>query len=274
MRAKKTLFQSHAELDQLLHRLGLSTFREHYQNLAEASEKSSQSHLAFLHDLCVRESEHRDHIRQMRLLKSAKLPRHKVLSDFAINRIPGLSPALIHRLSEGDFMDRPENILIFGNPGTGKTHLAIALAREWCLMGRRILFKGASQIVEELLQAQENKGLQRFMKQLDRFDCLIIDDISYVPFKREETDVLFQLINQRYEKRSLLITSNLAFSQWKSIFQDEMATAALIDRLVHHAEILELNAPSYRAEKAQNRNKISVLKPSDAKSLSAQASTA
>lgn len=259
MRSKKILFQSHGELDQLLHRLGLSTFREHYQSLAENWEKSGQSHVAFLHALCVRENEHRDHNRRERLLKSAKLPRHKVLSDFKINRIPGLSPALIHRLATGDFMDTPENLLIFGNPGTGKSHLSIALAREWCLMGRRVLFKGASQIVEELRQAQEKKELHRFMKQLDHFDCLIIDDISYVPFQREETDVLFQLINQRYEKRSLLITSNLAFSQWKSIFKDEMATTALIDRLVHHAEILELNAPSYRAEKAQNRKKDSAV---------------
>jgi DNA replication protein DnaC len=114
------------------------------------------------------------------VLKSAKLPRHKVLSDFKINRIPGLSPALIHRLATGDFMDTPENLLIFGNPGTGKSHLSIALAREWCLMGRRVLFKGASQIVEELRQAQEKKELHRFMKQLDHFDCLIIDDICYV----------------------------------------------------------------------------------------------
>ncbi len=122
-------------------------------------------------------------------------------------------------------------------------------------MGRRILFKGASQLVEELRQAQKNKGLHKFMKQLDRVECIIIDDISYIPFQRDETNLLFQLINERYEKRSLLVTSNLAFSQWKSIFPDEMATVALIDRLVHHAEILELNAPSYRAQKANMRKK-------------------
>jgi len=256
---KKSLFGSHGELDQLLHRLGLSTFRNRTQPLAEEFERRGASHLAFLHELCVRESEHRDQVKRERLIRASKLPRHKLLSDFTINRIPGLSPALIDRLATGDFMDKPENILIFGNPGTGKTHLSIGLAREWCLMGRKVLFKGAAQLVEELRQAQNNTGLHRFMTQLDRVECLIIDDISYIPFQREETDVLFQLINHRYERKSLLITSNLAFSQWKTIFHDEMATTALIDRLVHHAEILELNAPSYRAEIAKGRKK-SVLK--------------
>jgi len=174
---KASTFPSYADLDQLLHRLGLSAFIQNYQGLAEGGKTP----IEFLHTLCVLESERRDQVRQEHLIRSAKLPRHKLLSDFKINRIPDLSPALIQRLSTGDFMDVPENILIFGNPGTGKTHLAIALAREWCLMGRRVLFKTASQLVEELRNAQENKGLHRFMKQLDRLDCLMIDDISYIP---------------------------------------------------------------------------------------------
>jgi len=251
-----SLFRAHGELDQLLHRLGLSTFHDRYQTLAQTFTLPNQSPVEFLYNLCVQENEHRDHIRRERLIKSAKLRRHKILKDFEINRVPGLSPALIDRLATGEFMDKAENVLIFGNPRTGKTHLAIGLAREWCLMGRRVLFKGASQLVEELRQSQKKQELHRFIKQLDRIECLIIDDISYLPFQKEEIDVLFQLINERYERRSLLITSNLVFSQWKSIFHDEMTTAAVIDRLVHHAEILELNATSYRAEKAKIRNKL------------------
>lgn len=249
-------FTSHAELDQLLYRLNLSTFRSCYQEMAERHEKEKRSHVSFLYDLCAHESEYRDHVRQERLLKAAKLPRHKLLTDFEMHRIKGLSPALVERLAMGDFMDQGHNILIFGNPGTGKTHLSIALAREWCLGGRKVLFKTASQLVEDLLIAESNQALHSLIKQMDRLDCLMIDDISYAPFGRPQMNVLFQLINQRYERRSLLVTSNLAFSKWKDIFPDEMATTALIDRLVHHAEILTLNAPSYRTEQAlRQKNK-------------------
>lgn len=202
------------------------------------------------------EVDRRDQERLDRLLKAAKLPLNKMLRHFETHRISGLSPALIELLATGEFIDRSENILIFGNPGTGKTHLSIGLAREWCMHGRRILFVSASQLIQDLRSAQSRNQLHQFIKRLDRVECLLIDDISYIPLQREDTDCLFQLISERYERRSTLITSNLAFSGWGKIFKDEMTTAAVIDRLVHHCEILQLNAPSYRAEAAAQKRMV------------------
>ncbi len=152
-------------------------------------------------------------------------------------------------------MDNYENILIFGNPGTGKTHLCIAFAQEWCPLGRKVLFFTAANLVQQLLQAKQTLQLEQLIKKLDRYEVLIIDDISYVPFERHETDVLFTLLSARYETRSVVITSNQPFAKWNTIFKDEMTTSAAIDRLVHHSTILELNTESYRVHSAQASKK-------------------
>ena len=240
----------HLELESDLKCLGLKTFIDNYQSVAQQCDKKGHTNVRYLQELCLYEVEKRNQNRLERLLKEAKLPRNKLLVDFDIGRIPGLSPALIERLASGEFMDRTENILIFGNPGTGKSHLSIALARQWCLLGHHVLFTTASKLVQELRSAQMHNQLHTLIKKLARIECLLIDDISYVQMQREDTDCLFQLLSERYEQSSTLITSNIMFSQWKSIFKDEMTTAAVIDRLIHHCEILELNAPSYRTQKA------------------------
>lgn len=242
-----------APLSELLTFLSLKAFADHYLSVAEALEKQGKTHVDYLKELALREAERRTNVRLERLLKQAKLPRTKVLSDFEIGRIHGLSPALIQRLASGHFIDMHENILIFGNPGTGKTHLGIALAREWSFLGRRVLFTTASQLVQELKIAQRDLKLHQAIKKFDAFEVLVIDDISYIPLERNDTDVLFQLLADRYETRSIVITSNLPFSKWGQIFKDDMTTAAAIDRLVHHAEILELNADSYRIKTAQDK---------------------
>jgi DNA replication protein DnaC len=242
------------DLGQLLTSINLKAFAEHYQSYGEANDGKT-SPVDYLAELTSLEIERRSNERLQKLVQNAKLPRNKLLKDFEVNHIKGLSGALIQRLATGAFMEDATNIIIFGTPGTGKTHLSIALAREWCLTGRRVLFLTAAKVLEELKVAHSQNKLHNYLQRLDKFECLLIDDISYVPMQREDADLLFQLISERYEKRSLLITSNVPFGKWSEIFKDEMTTAAAVDRLVHHSEILELNTKSYRAQKAMKKVK-------------------
>lgn len=237
-------------LEQQLRQLLLPTFIKRHIELATLCESQQKNHLQYLSLLAQEEVEHRQRQRIDRLLKEARLPRNKHLADFQAKHIPGLSMTLLQTLAQGDFMERYENVLIFGNPGTGKTHLSIALAREWCLQGHRVYYTSAAALVQQLLQAKQQLKLTQLIKRFDRYEVLLIDDISYIPYERSETDVLFQLLAERYEMRSTLITSNLPFIKWETLFKDEMTTAATIDRLVHHSVILELNAESYRMNHA------------------------
>jgi len=249
----QTLPQISNNLSVRLEALNLLAMLSVYQDLASKITNAKQSPLDYLEELTRIELEQRNQKHIQYLLKSAKLPRDKLLIDFDITRIPALTSGLIQNLSSGDFIDRQENLLIFGNPGTGKSHLSIALTREWCLQGRKCLYITAASLVQDLLVAKNKMALSNFIKKLDRFEVLIIDDISYIPYERAESDVLFVLLAQRYEQRSVVITSNLVFSGWSQIFKDEMSTNAAIDRLVHHSTILELNSESYRIKAAKDK---------------------
>jgi DNA replication protein DnaC len=157
----------------------------------------------------------------------------------------------LRTLLSGDFVDRRENILVFGPPGSGKTHSLCALAQELVRTGRRFLFTTTALLVQELLAAKRDLKLKALFKRLARWEALILDDLGYVQQSREEMEVLFTLLAERYERGSVCLTSNLAFSKWEQVFKDPMTTAAAVDRLVHHSVIVELNVPSYRAEAAK-----------------------
>ena len=187
--------------------------------------------------------------RIQRLLRESKLPLEKSLEAFEMSRLSSMLAAQLNALLEGSFVERSENVLAFGNPGSGKTHLLCAIAQELIhRQGRRLLFAPCSLLVQQLLVAKRDLKLPRFLKALSKYDVLMIDDIGYVEQNREEMEVLFILLAERYERGSLMISSNLPFSKWERIFKDPMTTAAAIDRLVHHSIILELNLPSYRLE--------------------------
>jgi len=169
------------------------------------------------------------------------------------SRLPQKVNTFVSVLLEGNFTERSENVLAFGNPGSGKTHLLCAIGQELIHLGKRVLFTTCSLLVQQLLIAKRELELARVLKRLSRYDVLIIDDIGYVQQSRAEMEVLFTLLADRYERGSIMLTSNLPFSKWEQIFKDPMTTAAAIDRLVHHSVILELNVNSYRLEKSKGK---------------------
>ena len=240
-------------LSEQLKELRLPTFREHYQALADQAVRESLSHSHYLAELVSRECQTRNHSRIARLMRNSRLLLGKTWDQFQWSRVPLQVARQTQSLRDATFLDRRENVLVFGKPGSGKTHLLSALGEQLVQQGRTVLFTSCSFLVQELLVAKRELKLSRLIKKLAGFEALIIDDLGYVQQSREEMEVLFTLLAERYERGSVLLTSNLPFSKWEQIFKDPMTTAAAIDRLVHHSVILELNNESYRAQKALER---------------------
>lgn len=237
----------------LLKQLRLSSFVENLEEISRQAQKERFTYEQFLYHLGQVEISDRRNRRIARLLKSSRLPRDKTLATFDLKRIPNVSQALIGALSKGDFVERQENLLVFGGTGAGKTHLSCAIGHELVQAVYPVLYINTCEIVQILLAAKKEYRLPEEFKKLDKFRCIILDDIGYVKQSREEMEVLFSLLARRYEQSSVIITSNLPFSKWDEIFQNPMTTAAAIDRLVHHSTILELNVESYRMQQAQKR---------------------
>src|ERR1039457_2100531 len=234
-----------------LKELHLPTMRACFEEAAQQAEKETLSYEQYLLELAERECEARRRNRIVKLLRESELPREKTLANFDLKRLPAKAGRQLKVLLDGSFLERKENLLVFGNPGAGKSHLLCAIAHELIAPGRRMKYTSCAMLVQELLVAERDLKLSKEIKKLAKHDGLIIDEMGYVQQSREEMEVLFTLLAERYERGSVLLTSNLPFSKWEGIFKDPMTTAAAIDRLVHHCVILELNIPSYRMEQAK-----------------------
>jgi DNA replication protein DnaC len=241
------------ELNQYLKELHLPAVRHSYEEKARQAERETLGYEQYLLELVERECQERREHRIARLLRASRLPLEKTIENFEMKRLPVKAARQVKALLDGTFLDRRENVLAFGNPGSGKTHLLSALGQELIRQGRRVAFGSCVKLVQDLLRAKKDLRLSRAIKNLAYYEALVIDDIGYVQQSREEMEVLFTLLAERYERGSVLITSNLPFSKWEAIFKDPMTTASAIDRLVHHSVILELNISSYRMEHAKQR---------------------
>lgn len=238
-------------LDQL-RALHLPAFRNGFEETARKAVAETLSYEQYLLELTDRECNERRGRRIERMLRESRLPLEKTLSSFDLKRLPAKVARQMKTLLEGGFLDSKENVLAFGNSGSGKTHLLCALGQELIRqLERPVYFSPCSLLVQELLVGKRDLKLSRVLKRLSKFDVVIIDDIGYVQQSRDEMEVLFTLLAERYERGSVMLTSNLPFSKWESIFKDPLTTAAAIDRLVHHSVILEVNLPSYRLESAK-----------------------
>jgi DNA replication protein DnaC len=234
-----------------LQELHLPAVRAQYEAVARQASAEAWGYPDYLRELLERECQQRRQNRVGRLLKGSKLPLEKSWSALDLKRLPTKVVQQLRGLLSGDFVDRRENVLVFGPPGSGKTHALCAVAQELVRSGRRVLFTTCGLLVQELLVAKRDLALKAALKRLGRWEALLLDDLGYVQQSREEMEVLFTLLAERYERGSVLVTSNLPFSKWEQIFKDPMTAAAAIDRLVHHSVIVELNVPSYRAEAAK-----------------------
>jgi DNA replication protein DnaC len=238
-------------LEAQLRELHLPSFRSSYEELARQAETETLSYERYLLNLSDQECQERWRRKIERLLHQSRLPLEKTFETFDLKRLPPKVSRQVQSLREGDFVDRKENLLAFGRPGSGKTHLLCALAHDLVHQGRRVWFTTCSLLVQGLLVAKRDLKLSRALKRLASYEVLLIDDLGYVQQNREEMEVLFTLLADRYERGSVWLTSNLPFSQWEAIFKDPMTTAAAIDRMVHHSVIVELNLSSYRLEHAK-----------------------
>jgi DNA replication protein DnaC len=237
----------HAELHAMLHTLKLPAIAESFGALALKAATAGLSHETFLYELVQSECTQRE----ARLLRQSGLPLEKTFYTLQLDWFPPAIRQQVERLRRGSFLEEAVNVVAVGKPGTGKSHLLAALAHELILEGHPVLWTSTANLVQRLLAAKRDLRLPQLLAQLDRYSWLILDDIGYVQHDRDEMEVLFTLLAERYERRSLGITTNLVFSDWTRIFKDPMTTLAAIDRVVHHAVILDLmGADSYRAKEA------------------------
>jgi len=242
-------------LEHHLKALKLPTMLREYAPVAAACTADKADYASYLLRLTERELLDRERRAADRRLKAARLPVMKTLDTFEFAAQPSVNQSLVRELMRGEYMANQENVLIVGNSGTGKTHLATALAFAACAQGRRVRFWTVTQLVRQLLESREERSLQRLFTQFERHHLLVLDELGYVPFTKAGAELLFEVVSRAYERQSLLVTTNLPFENWTEVFGSERLTGALLDRLTHRVHILEANGDSYRLKEAKKGRK-------------------
>ena len=242
-------------LEYFLKKLKLPTMLREYASMAVVCRHDRSDYPTYLLRLSERELLDREKRATERRIKDANFPVVKTIDTFDFQAQPSINEQLVRELMRAEYIDKRENVLLIGNPGTGKTHLACALAFSACAQGRKVRFHTASGLVTELVESREERHLQRLHKQLQRLHLLVLDELGYVPFSKTGAELLFEVVSRAYEHHSLMVTSNLPFEQWTEVFGSERLTGALLDRLTHRCHILEANGESYRLRQANKRAK-------------------
>jgi DNA replication protein DnaC len=242
-------------LEYYLKKLRLPTMLREYASIAAVCQKDQSDFSTYLLRLVERELLDRENRGAERRVKDASFPVLKTIDTFDFKAQPSINKQLVRELMRGEYIDKKENVLLIGNPGTGKTHLACALAFSACAQGKKARFYTATGLITELVECREERRLQRLQKQLQRFHLLVLDELGYVPFSKAGAELLFEIISRAYEHHSLMLTSNLPFEEWTEVFGSERLAGALLDRLTHRCHILEANGESYRLRQAKKRSK-------------------
>jgi len=240
-------------LEHHLKQLRLPTFLREYDKVARQCATESVDYPRYLLRLTEQELLDRERRATERPIHQARFPVVKSLDTFEFLAIPAVNKALVLELARCEFLLRRENVLLLGNSGTGKTHLALALGLSACQRGHRVRFTTAAAMVHELLEARDEKRLLRYQKQMAGYELLIVDELGFVPLSKSGAELLFEVFSQRYERGSTLVTSNLPFQEWTEVFGSERLTGALLDRLTHHVHILEMNGESYRLKQSKRK---------------------
>ena len=235
-----------------LRKLKLPTFQSEYTKLARQCAAEGKDHVQYLLRFCELELIERERRMIERRIKAARFPATKSLDSFDFKAIPSLNKALTMELARCAFVDRRENIIALGPSGTGKTHVSLGLGLAACQKGLKVRFTTAAALVHDLIEAVDDRRLQRLQKGLAAHDLLIIDELGFVPLSKTGAELLFEIISQRYERGSIIITSNLPFDEWTEVFGSERLTGAILDRLTHHVHILEMNGESFRLRQSRN----------------------
>ncbi len=242
-------------LEHYLKQLKLPTMLREYAAIAASCGKERLDYATFLLRLAEREVIDREQRAAERRLKSANFPIVKTIDTFDFKAQPSLNEELVRQLLRGEYIHRRENILLVGNVGTGKTHLASALAFAACAQGHRVRFFSVTGLVTHLLEQREVGKLERLQKQIERYDLLVLDELGYVPFSKASAELLFEVVSRAYERRSLIVTTNLPFEAWTEVMGNARLTGALLDRLTHRVHIIEANGESYRLRDSKDRMK-------------------